>query len=109
MRESIQHADETGRSMDIDAIADEGLKSTKSMHAELSGAYLRWEFQMSNAVKQSIKLEEEFALLRPHILASGDGTASEQKSSENIQADSFSTDEHRDFLSRCLRSIRGDA
>jgi hypothetical protein len=116
MRENLLHAEETGESADVNAIAEQGLVCTTAMRAELSGAYMRWEIQMLNASNQSLKLEEEFALLKPHIDTSDRESAEtdsdlfapdDADKSSSLNSDAFTPDEHRSFLDRCLRSVQG--
>lgn len=109
MRECLSHAEYTGKDFDIAQLVSKGRTSTQAISAELSGSFQRWEMQILSLQKYSDDLEREFTLLKQHLSQTPAKTESETPQVPTLDADTFTTDEHRSFLDRCLRSIRGDS
>jgi len=102
-------SNEDGDFLDVDAVAAKGLEKAKDARTQLSGAFQRHEIQMLHIEEKSRKLESEFALIRPHILGEGASSDSESRVIREPEPERFSAEEHRSFLDRCLRSMRGES
>ena len=109
MRETLSHTENTGDFFDIPRFVSEGRKTTHAIRAELSGAFQRWEIQMLSLQECSDNLENEFELLKQHLSSSPKKLETEIDPIPKLNADTFTTEEHRSFLDRCLRSMRGDS
>lgn len=109
MRSTIYHSSYSGDEMDTNEVVSKGKACIKSIHAELDGSFQRLEMQMLATEAQAQKLEEEITLLREHVSLSKAPAAEESAEMTGLRSDSFTPDEQRSFLARCLRSMRGDS
>ncbi|MFP6597124.1 MAG: hypothetical protein VCC01_06675 [Candidatus Hydrogenedentota bacterium] len=109
MRETLLHANESGDEIDIDQVAEKGRSYAKTIHAELIGAFQRWEMQTLVMDKQFEKLEEAFELLKRHDPLTADPPRKLTDPPVGMRKDSFTAEEHRDFLGRVLGTDGDDS
>lgn len=112
MRETLLHADETGDVIDIGQLTEKGRSCAKTIHAGLSGAFQRWEMQVLATDMQFEKIEDACATLKHHLSPPASPSTSFPSEAtaplKEMHTDSFTTDEHRSFLSRVLGAERDD-
>lgn len=109
MRELLSHSENTGNDIDVAQFVAKGRDASRAIEAELSGSFQRWEMQMLSLDKVSHDLEHDLRLLKQHVSSVHESESQQEFIAPPIKADTFTTEEHRTFLDRCMRAMRGNS